>query len=577
VLAVQRRANADLAAKNHELDEEQAKVQARFDTAVKAIEMFHTGVSEDALLKNPQLKELRTKLLKEAARFYADLEKLLAGHADARSRKMLAEGYFQLAELTANVGDQRQALALHRQALALRRELAAAPGADVATRLDVARSLWLMGSLLLTMGNFAEARLAHEEQRDLAEQLEALAATDAVPLLPARAVLPHAEPAEVLNTTDAVRTVLAHAHHNIGSVLVSTGKYPEALDPYRKALAIYQKLADANPGIDQLQHMVAGTYTRIGTVQTYVGKSADGLESHRKAAHIMQKLADVNPADTDVQKNLAMSYDRMGIALLHMGRPPEAVEATRKAVAIRQQLVDAHPAVIGFQHNLALSYDALGWRLLNAGKPVEGVVASQRALDIIQALIDENPTNSRFQFDLANFRTNIGRGLVRQKRLPEALTSLEIGLVIRQRLAKGDPSNAHFSGWLGESYAVRGLARARAGQAAEAVADLRLALQLLAKFPDDIEMQVERARVLAILAGLSGDAKSGITKDEVKAYADQAVAALAAAIKTGWTQPSELKESDFDAVRGRADFQKLVAEVEAKAKTNSGPKTKSKD
>ena len=37
--------------------------------------------------------------------------------------------------------------------------------------------------------------------------------------------------------------------------------------------------------------------------------------------------------------------------------------------------------------------------------------------------------------------------------------------------------------------------------------------------------------------------------------------------------PDELKEPDFDALRGRADFQKLVAELEAKA----GPKAKPKD
>ena len=34
---------------------------------------------------------------------------------------------------------------------------------------------------------------------------------------------------------------------------------------------------------------------------------------------------------------------------------------------------------------------------------------------------------------------------------------------------------------------------------------------------------------------------------------------------TGWAIPSELKEPDFDALRGRPDFQKLQAEVEAKA------------
>jgi hypothetical protein len=42
-------------------------------------------------------------------------------------------------------------------------------------------------------------------------------------------------------------------------------------------------------------------------------------------------------------------------------------------------------------------------------------------------------------------------------------------------------------------------------------------------------------------------------------------AALAGSAKVGWALPSEPKEPDFDAVRRRADFQKLVAEAEAKS------------
>jgi hypothetical protein len=64
-----------------------------------------------------------------------------------------------------------------------------------------------------------------------------------------------------------------------------------------------------------------------------------------------------------------------------------------------------------------------------------------------------------------------------------------------------------------------------------------------------------------------------VTKDGAKTFADQAVAALAHAVKTGWALPSELKEPDFDALRGRDDFRKLVAEVEAKA----GPRAKRKE
>jgi hypothetical protein len=159
VLAVQRQANADLAAKNAELADEEAKVearnqelaaeqlkvQARFDTALQAIETLHTGVSEDMLLKNDQFKEVRTNLLKEAKRFYEELELLLAGQTDTKSRKALAAAYYQLAELTRKIGSRPEALAIHRKALAIRRELAAAPGADVETRLDVVRSLRMIG------------------------------------------------------------------------------------------------------------------------------------------------------------------------------------------------------------------------------------------------------------------------------------------------------------------------------------------------------------------------------------------------------------------------------------------------
>ena len=102
VLAVQRRANAELA-------REQAKVQARFELARKAIAAFHTGVSEDVLLKNDQFTELQARLLKEAARFYRDLEKLLEGQTDARSRRLLAAGYYELAGLTAKIGSKSEA------------------------------------------------------------------------------------------------------------------------------------------------------------------------------------------------------------------------------------------------------------------------------------------------------------------------------------------------------------------------------------------------------------------------------------------------------------------------------------
>jgi len=87
------------------------------------------------------------------------------------------------------------------------------------------------------------------------------------------------------------------------------------------------------------------------------------------------------------------------------------------------------------------------------------------------------------------------------------------------------------------------------------------------------ETRYERVRALALLAGLGGEANSGVTKDEAATFADQAVAALRADFRASWASAlaRELKEPDFDALRGRDDFKKLLAEVEAKARPKAKP------
>ena len=105
-------------------------------------------------------------------------------------------------------------------------------------------------------------------------------------------------------------------------------------------------------------------------------------------------------------------------------------------------------------------------------------------------------------------------------------------------------------------------------------ADLRQSIELSAKVPSPpVPDWFERSRSLALLAGLGGEAKTGVTTVEASAFAVQAVASLRDAINAGWNRPDELKEPDFDALRSRDDFKKLLAEVEA----NSGPKAKGGD
>jgi serine/threonine protein kinase len=691
------RARNDLAAKNAELAEQQAEVEARFQTAQKAIATFHTGVSEDFLLKNAEFKELRTKLLQEAAGFYADLEKLLEGKTDAKSRKLLADGYFQLGELTAKIGDQKEALAVQRKALALRRVLAASPGADVETRLDVARSLKAVGSLLRHTGDMAAALPACQELRDLAAALDTESPTEAV-----RTQLAHGhngiglvlegtgkttEALKEFQKTLAIRQKLADAnpavtdiqrdladsHIDIGQLLAATGKTADALQEYHKALAIQQKVADAHPAVTQLQSDLAATHLQIGYILVLTGKPADGLQEHQKALAIqqkvmsanpavtefqrelsrthlnigfalgqmgkfaealqefqqeltilqkladanpsvidlqrrladshhmigaalvsmgksaealkefrkalarLQKLADANPAVTVLQVQLAASHNDIGVELLVTGKPAEALKEYQKTLAIAQKLADAEPAVTDFQRLLASGHGNIGEVLSETGKPAEALREYQRALAIKQKLADANPAVPRFQLDLATGHNYIGRLHAREKRFSEAFAAFDRCLAIRQRLADADPTSREYIDHLGWGHAFRGWAHVRAGHAALAAADLRHALALWEKEkPTHSDTRFERARALALLAGLTTDGKSGVSAAEAAAFADQSVAALRDAAQAGWGNWAELKEPDFDALRGRADFQKLLADAEAKAempaKTTSPPK-----
>jgi serine/threonine protein kinase/tetratricopeptide (TPR) repeat protein len=733
--AGERRANAELAARNGELADAQAKVQVRFELAQKAIATFHTGVSEDALLNNAEFKELRTKLLKEAAGFYAELEKLLAGQTDFRSRQALAAAYSQLGELTEKIGDPKEAVMVQRKALALRRNLASTNGADVETRLDVARSLLIVGRLLYATFDFAGALAADEEARNLAAALEAESPTDAVRAALAQAHLNiglelaathkgaealkehHKALAIRQKLADANQTVtlfqsdLAGSHNNIGNVLWGTGKPPEALKEYQKALAIRQKLADANPAITQFQRDLAASHNNIGLVLSDTGNPAEGLQEHQKALAIRQKLADANPAVTQFQRDLAWSHSHVasclfrmekraealkecqqelairqkladaspavtqfqsdlalshgnigaflhemgkpaealkefqqelaiqqnvadanpavtefqralanahnqigwvlwltgkpeeamaayrkvlviyqkladanpavtvfqsrlarshstiGNVLLQTGKAPEALKAFEKAYAILQQPADAKPAVADLQSQLAQYHDATGWVLSRTGKPKVAMAEHQEALSLYKKLADANPTDALYQEGLAWAHNRLGRLLARQQRFACAFTALDAGMAIFQKLAGTHPKSAHHTNLLGYSHAYRGWALVRFGQPSKAAADLRRAVELWAKVPGpDPEDQFERSRALALLAGLGGVAKSGVTTAEAARFADQAVSSLRDAFSAGWGWPDELKEPDFDPLRKREDFKKLLAEVEAKAR-----------
>jgi serine/threonine-protein kinase len=460
VLAVQARSNRELAAANRQLEEANERERQRFDLALEAIKTFHTGVSDDVLLKQDQFRELRDKLLGWAAAFYGKLEQLLVGQADERSRRALGRAYFDLAELTERIGSKSEALQVYRQALALWQGLAEANPGDAYLQRQAAACHNHSGNLLWASGRPQDA---------LAEDQKALTIFQA---------LADAEPADAKHQSD-----LAGQYSNIGLRLAATGRTQEALAAYERARVIQDKLVEANPTVTQYQEFLANHYSNIGVVLTETGRLQEALATHQKALAIRQGLADANAGVASYARDLALSHYSIGVLLGMTGKPEEALAAHRKALAARQELAGANPTDTQLQADLGHSHGQIGALLLQAGKPAEALAAYQRARAIRQKLADANPV-PQFQSDLAWIHNNIGVLLTNVGKPQEALAAFEQARAIRQKLADANPAVTQYQMDLGWTHNGVGQVFLQTGKLAEALAAFEQARAIRQKLAD---------------------------------------------------------------------------------------------
>jgi tetratricopeptide (TPR) repeat protein len=594
VLLVQRRANADLAEKsqeladkNTELADKQAKVEQRFELAQKAIAKLHSGVSEDMLLKSDQFKELRTQLLKEAAGFYGDLEKMLEGEADAKSRRLLADGYFQLATLTSQLGSRLEALELHQKALVVRRKLATAPDADAQTRLDVTRSLHAVGLLVLRSDPEGALRVFREQQ----EIAQTLAEEPSAQGVLAQSFMKSALALWMLGrSTDALATAekglaiqrrltaansdsaeaqfeLAHDLEIVQEFLWESGKWVENLAALEESRAVLEKLSRAHPGVTQYRYVLAIADNNIGCTLFDEGKTLDALAAHEKGRDESKRLVETQPGVADFPRIFAVNLTELGRALADLGKLSEAQTVQQQALPIFQRLAEAERGNLMSQFYVAQCYNELGQLLALTGKPAAALTNYEKARAVLEQPAEVNLGFHRLPSELARSLENTALLLSTSGNHDEGLAACRKALAIRQKVSDAQPTLAWLQSQLAGSFLVLAAVQQRAGQSAEAVASLRQALGLLGRLPTlTPRNHYAVACCHALLAGIARDTGSGMRAEQGTAEAELAMCEFRRAIVEGYSSMGTLRtDVRLETLRPRADFQKLVKELEEKA------------
>jgi eukaryotic-like serine/threonine-protein kinase len=585
----EQQANADLSAAN-------AKVQARYDLAVDAVKTFHTGVSEDFLLKEEKFNDLRNRLLKSASDFYGKLSGLLGKETDFASRQALAQSNFELAELTLKVGRAEAALAAHQAVLAAREALAAEPGADTGVKADVGRSLTAVADMLDQTGKKDEALAMYRRSESL---LTGLAGSDRAALAALAACRTHmasllryqGKLAEALSacrlarpdqealaafpgSSSETRRELAETVGKVGYLLWISGDYDEAVHELRAALAIYQKLADEYPDVVDFRFGLGRIHFYLGNVLPLTGRAEEGEAEFRLCLEIFQSLADGNAAVTRFRRYLGLGLSYYAELLPELGKPTEAEAECKKSLELLQKLVDDDPTVDDFRGVLAETHQTLGDILLQAGQPEKAEMEYRKAHLLSEKLMAENPSVRNYKHMNTSCLYRLGDMARSRGRALEAKSFYDRAIALQEQLLRDEPTftlvlYSYFS-----STRRRGLALRDLGDQAGAAADTRHALRMA----DGLVSRAggfifELACCHAVLAGLAGKAGSGVSAPEAEAEAASAMECLGRAVASGYRNTIRIRiESALDPLRSRADFKRLMAELEK----NSPPQQEKK-
>ena len=166
-----------------------------------------------------------------------------------------------------------------------------------------------------------------------------------------------------------------------------TGKSIEAMESFRRALAIQQKLADDDPSSLGYQDDLATSHAHVADTHRRLGQFEAAKESFSKAIVISEELVKREPNATDYRRNLAVSVRGLGLARLATGDIAGAVAVTRRAAT----LIEGLPSRTGADWAELASCHAVlagaAGRTLSGISPAEGDDAAAKAMDLLQKAV----------------------------------------------------------------------------------------------------------------------------------------------------------------------------------------------
>jgi serine/threonine protein kinase len=440
---------------------------------------------------------------------------------------------------TSRLSDSESAM---KEALAIRKQLAGEFPTRPEFRGELAQNHSNLGLLFKTTGRTADAETAYRDALAIQKKLVA-----------------------DFNTRLEFRRELATGHNNLGTLLHDTGRLADAEAAYREALAIQQQLVADFPARHELRQELARSHNNLGNLFRATDRLADAEAAYRDALAIQKKLVADFPTRQELRRELAISHNGLGSLLDQTGRLIDAEAAFRDALAIQKKLVADFPESSEFRSELAAVHNNLGELFRRTNKPADAEAAYRDALAVQRKLAAEFPDQPDLRNQLARTLGNLA--LFASERRDFA--------AVRTHLAEAQPHHQAALKANGQNPVYRQLYRDNLGRlvvTSAGLLDRASAIQVADKMRDlGWDPPVNAYDAALALAGcipavqqLKPEAQAAA---ETQFYGDETMKMLKDAVAKGFRDAADLKQNkELDPLRGREDFKKLLAELEANKK-----------
>jgi serine/threonine-protein kinase len=520
---------------------EYTRAELHLNDCYLAVDAFLTRVSEERLLRQPDMEGLRKKLLHSAVEF-------LNKFAGYRSEVPRFEGergraYVRLANLTRDIESKSKAVSLYLQAQAIFEALVRREPAEPLFQDYLAGTYNALGTLYHDTSQFALAETMLNRADSLWEALArthpgaadypkrrarnqgTLAMVWAATGKLDRAEKAHRKAVELMEAaTHRPDATAVHQHslgicyNNLGVFLRDLSRVGEAAAAYQKAIEVQEPLVKKHQEVLEYRDGLALNHLNLGLLQRDLGRRDLAEKSYQRAAALFRELVRDHPRVAIYQESLANSQNNLGVLYRDAAAFDPAEKAFTQSAEAREVLAQLYPEIPEYKRRLAESRNNLASVYAATGRPDEAEKAFRQAIAQLEELVKGHPEVAEHAHKLAGFHSNLGGFYVNGGRPRLAEAPFQRAADLLESLTKKNPGVAEYRKTQGLLHFNQGNGHAALGRIERAEESYEKAVAILEPLHRDHPRLADYADVLA----LSKRALAGVyqkTRDKKKAEA----------------------------------------------------------